>query len=115
MQIIIIFVKIAFFPFLLTFCPLVYLSGAALSLNSKRLLIKTHSSSLRRYHLWLPLPIPLAMLRSYVKDKSEKQQSPVKSDNKCQEPDKLQNAILKRILKFLRYGGKDSGEDDDNS
>ena len=65
--------------------------------------------------MWLPLPIPLAMLRSYVKDKSEKQQSPVKSDNKCQEPDKLQNAILKKILKFLRYGGKDSGEDDENS
>ena len=57
------------------------------------------------------------MLRSYVKDKSEKQQSPVKSDNKYQEPElqKLQNAILKRILKFLRYGGKDGGEDDDNS
>ena len=55
------------------------------------------------------------MLRSYVKDKSENQLSPVKSDNKCQEPDKLQNAILKKILKFLRYGGKDSGEDDENS
>ena len=55
------------------------------------------------------------MLRSYVKGKSENQQSPVKSDNKSQEPDKLQNAILKKILKFLRYGGKDSGEDDENS
>ena len=55
------------------------------------------------------------MLRSYVKDNSEKQHSPVKSDNNCQEPDKLQNAILKKILKFLRYEGKDSGEDDENS
>ncbi|KAJ7376366.1 hypothetical protein OS493_035111 [Desmophyllum pertusum] len=56
------------------------LQGAAVSSMSRLLRVKTHGSSLRLYHLWLPLPIPLALLRNYVSDKSDMQDSDIGSD-----------------------------------
>ena len=42
--------------------------GAALSSMSRLQRIKTHGTSLRLYHLWLPLPLPLAVLRNYINE-----------------------------------------------
>ena len=47
---------------------------------SRKLRVKTHGSSLRLYHLWLPLPIPLALLRNYILDKSDL----IDSDTGCE-------------------------------
>ena len=44
--------------------------GAALSSMSRLQRIKTHGTSLRLYHLWLPLPLPLAVLRNYINENS---------------------------------------------
>ncbi|PFX14168.1 hypothetical protein AWC38_SpisGene21700 [Stylophora pistillata] len=41
------------------------LPEAALSSLSRLRRIKTHGTSLRLYHLWLPLPLPMAVLRNY--------------------------------------------------
>ena len=41
-------------------------SGAAISKSSKRLTVKTHGSSLRLHHLWLPAPLGLMTLRSFL-------------------------------------------------
>lgn len=59
---------------------LIILLGAAVSSMSRLLHVKTHGSSLRLYHLWLPLPIPMALLRNYVSDKSDMQDSDIGSD-----------------------------------
>ena len=91
-----------------------YASGAALSSSSRRLLIKTHGTSLRLYHLWLPLPIPLAMLRNYAKDQNALSGSttmPQDQDN-TQKPDKLLSSIVNRILIFFEL--KSKGDDQDN-
>ena len=80
--------------FLVTYSNLFSTVGAALFLSSRRLLIKTHGTSLIPYHLWLPLPIPLAMLWNYVRDKTGSSRSDMESDDKGQEPDKLLSSII---------------------
>ena len=54
---------------------------------SRQLRVKTHGSSLRLYHLWLPLPVPLTLLRNYVNEKSSAQDSGIGSDRQCEESD----------------------------
>ena len=75
--------------------------------------MKTHGTSLRRYHLWLPLPIPLALLRSYVGDHTGMQESNMESETKGQEPDKLLSTLVKDVLTFLNLRGKDDGQEND--
>ena len=91
-----------------------YASGAALSSSSRRLLIKTHGTSLRLYHLWFPLPIPLAMLRNYAKDQNALSGSTTMSQDQdnAQKPDKLLSSIVNRILIFFEL--KSKGDDQDN-
>lgn len=91
-----------------------YASGAALSSSSRRLLIKTHGTSLRLYHLWLPLPIPLAMLRNYAKGQNALSGSTTMSQDQdnAQKPDKLLSSIVNRILIFFEL--KSKGDDQDN-
>lgn len=85
--------------------------GAAISTSSRLLLIKTHGTSLRRYHLWLPLPIPLALLRTYVKDHSGATVSDMQSDAKNQEPDKLLSAFVNSVSNFFKSRDKDDCQD----
>ncbi|KAK2551202.1 hypothetical protein P5673_027964 [Acropora cervicornis] len=90
--------------------------GVALSLSSRRLLIKTHSTSLIPYHLWLPLPIPLAMLRNYVRDKTGSSRSDMESDDKGQEPDNVLSTIIIIVDSVLiSFELRDKGDDLDNN
>lgn len=86
--------------------------GAALSSTSRLLLIKTHGSSLRLYHLWLPLPVPLALLRNYIKDESGLQDSSVETDINDEEPHKFLKTIVKDVLIFLKLRDKDDEGND---
>ena len=92
-----------------------FLLGAALSSASKQLLLKTHGSSLRHYHLWLPLPIPLAMLRNYIKDDSGVQDSTEESNTESQEPDLLLNTLVNKVLTFFKLRDKDGGQDNNKN
>lgn len=89
--------------------------GAALSTSSRRLFIKTHGTSLRLYHLWFPLPIPLAMLRNYVRDHTGLTES--NTDNasydETKEPDKLLTSIVHNVLIFFEIRHKDDDQEID--
>ena len=87
--------------------------GAALSSSSRLMLIKTHGTSLRRYHLWLPLPIPLALLRNYVNDKSQMQDLNMESDTESQEPDQFLNTLVRDVRNFFELNNKEDGQDKD--
>lgn len=83
---------------------------------SRKLHVKTHGSSLRLYHLWLPLPIPLALLRNHVSDKADLQDSDVVSDKQSEggkNPDEYLYTLVKKTLSLLKLKDKgDSGDKD---
>lgn len=83
---------------------------------SRKLRVKTHGSSLRLYHLWLPLPIPLALLRNYVRDKADLQDSDIGSDKQSEggkNPDEYLYTLVKKTLSLLKLKDKgDSGDKD---
>ena len=84
---------------------------------SKKLAVKTHGSSLRLYHLWLPLPIPLALLRNHICDKSELQDPHTvcekQSEDGQQGQDEYLYALLKKITSFLKLNDKGNNGDKD--
>ena len=86
---------------------------------SRKLAVKTHGSSLRLYHLWLPLPIPLALLRNHIYDKSELQDPHThtvcvkQSEDGQQGQDEYLYALLKKIMSFLKLNDKGDDEDKD--
>ncbi|KAL9962377.1 hypothetical protein ACROYT_G031473 [Oculina patagonica] len=92
------------------------LQGAALSSMSRQLRVKTHGSSLRLYHLWLPLPVPLTLLRNYINKESGAQDSDIGPDRQCEEghiQDEYLHTLVKKILISLKLKDKsDSGEND---
>lgn len=84
---------------------------------SRRLRVKTHGSSLRLYHLWLPLPIPLALLRNHICDKSELQDSNTgcekQSENGLQGQDEYLYTLVKKIMSFLKLNDKGDNREKD--
>ena len=105
--------------------------GAALSSMSRLQRIKTHGTSLRLYHLWLPLPLPLAVLRNYINEnsgvkeldensvsKEADEDSTSKEVNKGSDfADEIQDGylhtILNGVLILLKIKKKDDSEDYD--
>lgn len=105
--------------------------GAALSSISRLQRIKTHGTSLRLYHLWLPLPLPLAVLRNYINEnsgakeldensvsKEADENSTSKEVNKGSDfADEIQDGylhtILNGVLILLKIKKKDDSEDYD--
>lgn len=105
--------------------------GAALSSMSRLQRIKTHGTSLRLYHLWLPLPLPLAVLRNYINEnsgakeldensvsKEADEDSTSKEVNKGSDfADEIQDGylhtILNGVLNLLKIKKKDDSEDYD--
>ena len=114
--------------------------GAALSSMSRLQRIKTHGTSLRLYHLWLPLPLPLAVLRNYINENSgakeldENSVSKVADENSTSKEanedsgtkevnkgsdfaDEIQDGylhtILNGVLNLLKIKKKDDSEDYD--
>ena len=105
--------------------------GAALSSMSRLPRIKTHGTSLRLYHLWLPLPLPLAVLRNYINEnsgvkeldensvsKEADEDSTSKEVNKGSDfADEIQDGylhtILNGVLNLLKIKKKDDSEDYD--
>ena len=83
---------------------------------SRKLRVKTHGSSLRLYHLWLPLPIPLALLRNYISDKSDLQDSETRCDKQSedgQSHDEYLYKLMEKTFSFLeRNDNGDNGDDD---
>ena len=84
---------------------------------SRKLRVKTHGSSLRLYHLWLPLPIPLALFRNHICDNSEQQDSNTacekQSEDGQQGPDEYLYTLMKKIMSFLKLNDKgDNGDKD---
>ena len=83
---------------------------------SRNLRVKTHGSSLRLYHLWLPLPIPLALLRNYVSDKADLQDSDTgceKHSEDGQGPDEYLYKLVKKTMSLLKLNSKgDNGDKD---
>jgi len=83
---------------------------------SRKLRVKTHGSSLRLYHLWLPLPIPLALLRNYIIDQSDLQDSDTECGKQSEDgesPDEYLFKLVKKTVSFLKLNGKgDNGDDD---
>ena len=77
---------------------------------SRQLRVKTHGSSLRLYHLWLPLPIPLTMLRNYVSETSSVQDSDTLREDE-QSQDEYIHTLVKKILIFLKLKDKDESGD----
>ena len=84
---------------------------------SRKLRVKTHSSSLRLYHLWLPLPIPLALLRNQICDKLELQDSSTgcekQSEDGQQGQDEYLHTLVKKTMSFLKLTDKGDNEDKD--
>lgn len=105
------------------------LQGAALSSMSRLRGIKTHGTSLRHYHLWLPLPLPLAVFRNYVDENScskEPDESSVSKQvnkdsgseevSKCsgiadQNQDGYLHTIMNGLLALLKIKNKDDSEE----
>lgn len=91
--------------------------------------IKTHGTSLRHYHLWLPLPLPLAVFRNYVDENScskEPDESSVSKQvnkdsgseevSKCsgiadQNQDGYLHTIMNGLLALLKIKNKDDSEE----
>jgi len=93
---------------------IIIIPGAALSSMSRKLRVKTHGSSLRLYHLWLPLPIPLALLRNCISDKLEVSDTGCEKQRKDVEgSDEYLYTLVKKTVSFLKLN--DKGDNGDNN
>lgn len=84
---------------------------------SRKLHVKTHGSSLRLYHLWIPLPIPLALLRNHICDKLELQDSNTRCEKQSEDGQQGQDeylcTLVEKIMSFFKLTDKSDNGDND--
>lgn len=81
---------------------------------SRKLCVKTHGSSLRFYHLWLPLPIPLALLRNCISDKLQVSDTGCEKQSRDAEgSDEYLYTLVTKMVSVLKLNDKgDNGDND---